>query len=168
MVRGPRVRATGHEYVTARVPVPPLLGEMVAARSAGVRAESSGLEGAKPQEKWKQPLEQNPQSITSNFSRAAFIALVERAQRYIRAGDIYQVNLAQRLAAPCDLDGWELFQRLAGLSPAPFPAYLDCGEFQIASSSPDLFLRLSGAQIQTRPIKGTRRASPPANAGACL
>src|SRR5260370_13217723 len=122
MVRGPRVRATGHEYLTARVPVPPLLGEMVAARSAGVRAESSGLEGAKPQEELKQPLEQNPQSITSNLSRAAFIALVERAQRYIRACDIYQVNLAQRLAAPCDLDGWELFQRLAAVSPGPSPA----------------------------------------------
>ncbi len=47
-------------------------------------------------------------------------------------------------------------------SPAPFSAYLDCGEFQIASSSPELFLRLSGAHIQTRPIKGTRpRSSDP-------
>src|SRR5260370_4887636 len=168
MVRGPRVRATGHEYLTARVPVPPLLGEMVAARSAGVRAESSGLEGAKPQEKWKQTLEQNPQSITSNLSRAAFIALVERAQRYIRAGDIYQANLAQRLAAPCDLDGWELFQRLADVSPAPFAAYLDCGGLQIGSSSPELFLPLSGPRIQTRPIHGTRPRSRAATRGAPL
>jgi anthranilate/para-aminobenzoate synthase component I len=42
------------------------------------------------------------------------------------------------------------------MSPAPFAAYLDCGEFQLASSSPELFLRLSGSQIVTRPIKGTR------------
>jgi len=92
----------------------------------------------------------------SNLSRADFLAAVERARRYIRAGDIYQVNLSQRLAAPCGFSGWELFQRLAAVSPAPFSAYLDCGDFQMASSSPELFLRLSGSHIRTRPIKGTR------------
>ena len=95
----------------------------------------------------------------STFSRADFLAAVQRAQRYIQAGDIYQVNLAQRLAVPCDCTGWEIFQRLAEISPAPFSAYLDCGDFQIASSSPELFLRLSGSHIQTRPIKGTRPRS---------
>jgi para-aminobenzoate synthetase component 1 len=95
-------------------------------------------------------------ALHSNFSRVEFLAVVERAQRYIRAGDIYQVNLSQRLAARCDFSGWELFQRLGAVSPAPFSAFLDCGDFQIASSSPELFLRLSGSHIQTRPIKGTR------------
>jgi para-aminobenzoate synthetase component 1 len=100
--------------------------------------------------------------ITSNFSRAEFIAAVERAQRYIRAGDIYQVNLSQRLTAPCELSGWEFFQKLSAVSPAPFAAFLDCDmgrrhcRFQMASSSPEQFLRLSGAHILTRPIKGTR------------
>jgi len=98
-------------------------------------------------------------AVFANFSRSAFIAAVERAQRYIRAGDIYQVNLSQRLASTCDLSGWEFFQRLSTVSPAPFAAYLDCGEFQIASSSPELFLRLSGSHILTRPIKGTRPRS---------
>src|ERR1051326_1585939 len=51
--------------------------------------------------------------ITSTFSRPGFIAAVEQAQRYIRAGDIYQVNLAQRLAAPCPAPAWQFFQRLA-------------------------------------------------------
>ncbi len=97
-----------------------------------------------------------PPSITSNLSRAAFIAMVERAQRYIRAGDIYQVNLSQRLAAHTLWTGWEWCQNLLERSPAPFAACLDCGEFQVASSSPELFLRLSGSHIQTRPIKGTR------------
>ena len=101
-------------------------------------------------------------ALHSNLSRADFIAKVERAQRYIRAGDIYQVNLSQRLAARCDFSGWELSQRLGAVSPAPFSAFMDCdmgrrhGRFQIASSSPELFLRLSGSHIQTRPIKGTR------------
>jgi para-aminobenzoate synthetase component 1 len=128
--------------------------------------------------------------LQSNFSRAEFVSAVERAQRYIRAGDIYQVNLSQRLMAVLQgragsplpaaeqsstherrarsdapylenfLSGWELFQRLSSVSPAPFSAFLDCGDFQLASSSPELFLRLSGSQIQTKPIKGTRPRDP--------
>ena len=98
-------------------------------------------------------------AVASNLARADFISLVQRAQSYIRAGDIYQVNLSQRFGAPFGGSGWELFQRLSAVSPAPFSAYLDCGDFQIISSSPELFLRLSGAHIQTRPIKGTRPRS---------
>ena len=96
------------------------------------------------------------QQIISNLSRADFIAAVERAQRYIRAGDIYQVNLSQRLTAQCEFSGWEMFEKLSAVSPAPFSAFLDCGEYQIASSSPEQFLRMSGSHIVTRPIKGTR------------
>jgi para-aminobenzoate synthetase component 1 len=90
------------------------------------------------------------------LSRTEFIARVNRAREYIRAGDIYQVNLAQRLSVPWAGGGWPFYQRLAGVSPAPFAAYLDYGRFQVASSSPELFLRLSGRRITTRPIKGTR------------
>jgi len=92
----------------------------------------------------------------SNLSRSDFLAAVGRAQAYIRAGDIYQVNLSQRLTAPCDFSGWELYHKLSAVSPAPFSAFLDCGDMQIASSSPEQFLRLSGSHIITRPIKGTR------------
>ena len=108
------------------------------------------------------------QEITSSFSRADFLAAVARAQRYIRAGDIYQVNLSHRLAVPFAESGWQLFERLAAVSPAPFAAFLDCGEFQLASSSPELFLRLSGPHITTRPIKGTRPRSPDATRDAQL
>jgi len=94
--------------------------------------------------------------ISSNFSRSDFLSAVTRAQNYIRSGDIYQVNLSHRLTAACDFSGWELFQKLAAVSPAPFSAFFDCGDFQIASSSPEQFLRMSGSQIVTRPIKGTR------------
>jgi para-aminobenzoate synthetase component 1 len=94
--------------------------------------------------------------IFSNLSRDEFISKVERAQRYIRAGDIYQVNLSQRLTAQCQLSGWDFFEKLSAVSPAPFSAFLDCGEFEIASSSPEQFLRMSGSQIISRPIKGTR------------
>ncbi len=112
----------------------------------------------------------NPRStqLASNFTRTDFLAAVNRAQQYIRAGDIYQVNLAQRLSAPCEFSGWELFHRLLTVSPAPFAAYFNCGDFQVASSSPELFLRLSGANIQTRPIKGTRPRSSDATRDAQL
>ena len=107
-------------------------------------------------------------AVRSNLTREQFIAKVERACRYIRAGDIYQVNLSQRLDAVCSLSGWEFFQQLSTVSPAPFSAYLDCSEFQIISSSPELFLRLSGSHILTRPIKGTRPRSADSNHDARL
>jgi len=97
--------------------------------------------------------------LNSNVTRSDFLTAVACAQRYIRAGDIYQVNLSQRLAVPCPFSGWELFERLLAVSPAPFAAYFDCGDFQIASSSPEQFLRMSGSHITTRPIKGTRPRS---------
>ena len=107
-------------------------------------------------------------SVASNMSRTEFITAVRRAQAYIRSGDIYQVNLSHRLTAALNVSGWDLFRRLSATSPAPFAAFMDCGDFQIASSSPERFLRLSGAQIQTRPIKGTRPRSSDATRDAQL
>jgi para-aminobenzoate synthetase component 1 len=108
--------------------------------------------------------------ILSSLSREEFIFKVHRAQNYIRSGDIYQVNLSHRLTAqwggtpsrPDFSPGWDFFLRLSAVSPAPFSVFIDCdggnghGPFQIASSSPEQFLRMSGAHIVTRPIKGTR------------
>jgi para-aminobenzoate synthetase component 1 len=106
--------------------------------------------------------------VQSNLSHAEFISVVERVQQYIRAGDIYQVNLSQRITAQGDFNGWEMFEKLSAVSPAPFSAFLDCGEFQLASSSPEQFLRLSGAHIVTRPIKGTRPRAADATRDAQL
>jgi para-aminobenzoate synthetase component I len=98
----------------------------------------------------------------SNLNREAFINRVERAQRYIRQGDIYQVNLSHRVSAPRTCGSWELFERLSAVSPAPFSGFLNAGDFQLVSSSPELFLRIRGSQIRTQPIKGTRpRSSDP-------
>jgi len=98
-------------------------------------------------------------SLTSNLSRSDFIHRVQRAQSYIRSGDIYQVNLSHRLSALAPCSPWEFFQCLSSVSPAPFSAFIDCRDFAVASSSPEQFLRMSGAHIQTRPIKGTRPRS---------
>ena len=84
----------------------------------------------------------------------------ERATRhvleYIAAGDCYQVNLSRRITAPLAGTPWQLYQRLRQVSPAPYAAFLDCGDHPVLSSSPELFLRVQGREVETRPIKGTR------------
>ena len=97
--------------------------------------------------------------VNSNFERADFEAAVRRALEHIRQGDIYQVNLAQRLRLDAAIDPRALYDALLAVSPAPFSAYFDFGNWQLVSSSPELFLRLSGNAIRTRPIKGTRPRS---------
>lgn len=117
----------------------------------------SDTEGAETPPQFRHPAKGR---ILSNVSRARYLLMVEQAQRYIRSGDIYQVNLCQRFAARYRGSAWTLYRRLAAVSPAPYAAFLDLGQFQIASSSPELFLRLSGNSVRTRPIKGTRPRSP--------
>jgi para-aminobenzoate synthetase component 1 len=95
--------------------------------------------------------------LTSNFSRAGYLRAVERAIEYVFAGDVFQVNLAQRLLSPARDDSISLYLRLRRHNPAPFAGYFDLGDFQIVSASPERFLRVSAGQVETRPIKGTRQ-----------
>lgn len=109
----------------------------------------------------RQPAPQSPPrpqfgDWQANLTRAEFEERVTLAQQYIAAGDIYQVNLSQRFQAPVTGSLLPLYEKLRHSSPAPMAAYLDTGDREILSSSPELFLRLSGNRIQTRPIKGTR------------
>ncbi len=101
---------------------------------------------------------------TANQTRSRFEEAVRAAQAHIAAGDIYQVNLAQRFAARFSGNGLALFESLLACSPAPGAAFLDTGERQILSASPELFLRIDrDRRITTRPIKGTRpRSADPA------
>jgi para-aminobenzoate synthetase component 1 len=94
--------------------------------------------------------------VTSNFSEASYLAAARRAVEYIHAGDVFQVNLAQRLLAPAAGDSVELYLRLRESNPAPYAGYFDGGVWQLCSSSPECFLTLRGGVVETRPIKGTR------------
>jgi len=96
---------------------------------------------------------------TSNFSQTQYIETIERAIEYIHAGDVFQVNLAQRLLHPANDDSVNLYLRMRQENPAPFAAYFDLGEFQIISASPERFLKLQDRCVEARPIKGTRRRS---------
>ena len=100
-----------------------------------------------------------PSSFSSNLTRSQFESIVARAQNYITAGDIYQVNLAQKFTTRFDGNPYRLFEHLIFRSPAPGGAFLDFGDTRILSASPELFLRVRGRHVTTRPIKGTRPSS---------
>ena len=97
--------------------------------------------------------------LASNLGRDAYAAAFRRVIEYIRAGDCYQINLAQRFAAPAAGDPWLAYQALRIINPAPYSAYLNTPHGQVLSASPERFLRLDRRQVETRPIKGTRPRS---------
>ncbi len=103
-------------------------------------------------------------SVTSTFSQRDYEQSVARVIAYIRSGDVFQVNLAQRLLAPQRRSSWQLYLHLRKQNPAPFAAYFDMGDFQILSASPERFLKCDRGRVSTHPIKGTRYRSPHAEA----
>jgi para-aminobenzoate synthetase component I len=92
----------------------------------------------------------------SSLPRAAYERAVRRAIDYIRAGDVFQVNLSQRLRTSWEGDPFALYGRLRETSPAPFAALVRLGGADVISASPERFLRRRGDRVETRPIKGTR------------
>jgi len=98
----------------------------------------------------------------AEMSPDAYHAMVRRAQEYIAAGDIYQVNLSHRFTSPWRGDPWAFYEALRHYSPSPYAAFLDLGGTAVLSTSPECFLKMSSRAIRTRPIKGTRprRADP--------
>jgi para-aminobenzoate synthetase component 1 len=98
--------------------------------------------------------------VTSNLYAAAYRDMVRRGVEYIHAGDVFQVNLSQRLLHAATSSSLDLYLRLRERNPAPYAGYFDLGEWQICSASPECFLTVRGRQVETRPIKGTRGRSP--------
>jgi para-aminobenzoate synthetase component 1 len=92
----------------------------------------------------------------SNFTRRGYLDAVGRALEYIRAGDVFQVNLSQRFTARGRPEPLDLYLRLKALSPAPFAAFLRWDDAAVVSASPEWFYQTRGDRIVTRPIKGTR------------
>jgi para-aminobenzoate synthetase component I len=99
--------------------------------------------------------------FTGELDHAGYARRFAAVQAYIRAGDCYQINLAQRFSAPFSGDLWDAYRRLRQATPTPFSGYLawatDQGEQAILSLSPERFLRChDDGHVETRPIKGTR------------
>lgn len=97
---------------------------------------------------------------TSDLERAEYMARIARVVDYIRAGDVFQANLAQRFTAglPPALAPFTLYRRMRERAPGPFSAYVAGGGMALASVSPERFLALdTQGHAESRPIKGTRR-----------
>ena len=116
------------------------------------------------------PLPSRRRSVvpSANFTPVAYQSAVRRVRDYILAGDVFQVNLAQRFDAPLAESPIDVYRRLRATNPAPFAAYLDGGAFQVLSASPERFLRVDGRHVETRPIKGTRPRGATPDADAAL
>ena len=92
----------------------------------------------------------------AGLRKEEWIPLVARAQEYIAAGDIYQVNLTHTLSSPWSEDPALFYPRLRAASPAPYACFAELGDTAVLSASPECFLRIDGRRVVTRPIKGTR------------
>ncbi|MHB8453524.1 MAG: anthranilate synthase component I [Acidiferrobacterales bacterium] len=94
--------------------------------------------------------------FVSGFTQGGFEAAVEKSKEYIRAGDIMQVVLSQRLSVPFEFPPLDLYRALRTLNPSPYMYYLNLGDLHVVGSSPEILVRLEDGQVTVRPIAGTR------------
>ncbi len=104
----------------------------------------------------KQGFSGDPDGFKSNFTETGYMSAVKKIKEYITAGDVYQVNMSQRFEMDFEGDAFSLFAKLYNDNPAPFFAYVNAGNHQLVSTSPERFLSQTVDRVETRPIKGTR------------
>jgi anthranilate synthase component 1 len=92
----------------------------------------------------------------SGFSRESYMQAVERAREYIRAGDIMQVVLSQRMSIPYQAKPLDLYRALRTLNPSPYMYFMNLGDFQVVGSSPEILVQVDSGKATVRPIAGTR------------
>lgn len=92
----------------------------------------------------------------SNTEKSHYLAIVERAKEYIRAGDIFQVVPSQRWSLPFSLPPFSLYRALRRTNPSPYMFYFDFGEYQVTGASPEILVNVTQNQVTIRPIAGTR------------
>ena len=101
--------------------------------------------------------------VTSNRTRPEFEAMVETAKEYIRAGDIFQVVLSQRLSRPVAAAPFTVYRALRAINPSPYMFFLDLDEFHIIGASPELLVRVEENEVTIHPLAGSRgRGASPA------
>jgi anthranilate synthase component 1 len=112
----------------------------------------------------------NPESVsklTSNTTRKAFEANVQKIKEYITDGEAIQVVYSQRLSRPTSLPPFEIYRALRTINPSPYMFYLDYGDFQIVGASPEVLVRVEDGNVMTRPLAGSRpRGKTPAEDAA--
>jgi len=98
-----------------------------------------------------------PLKFRSNMRREDYEAMVERGKEYIRAGDVFQVVLSQRLTVPVRVPPFEVYRALRVVNPSPYMYYLRMGASTVLGSSPEMLVKVSGRDVEYRPIAGTAR-----------
>jgi anthranilate synthase component 1 len=103
------------------------------------------------------PVGASQRQFQSNFPQDAFEAAVSRAQEYIRAGDIFQVVLSQRLTTQTSAQPFDIYRTLRVVNPSPFMFYLQLGpDLRLVGSSPEIMVRVEEDRVTIRPLAGTR------------
>jgi anthranilate synthase component 1 len=97
----------------------------------------------------------NPE-FRSNMTRERFEATVSRIVEYVHAGDVFQVVPSQRWSAPVEVNAFSIYRGLRAVNPSPYMYVLDFGDFQVAGASPEPLITVTGREVTTRPIAGTR------------
>jgi anthranilate synthase component 1 len=95
-------------------------------------------------------------SFESNMPREQFEGMVSRIVEYVHAGDAFQVVPSQRWSAPVPVDAFSIYRGLRAVNPSPYMYFLDFEDFQIAGASPEPLVTVTGRDVSTRPIAGTR------------
>jgi len=97
-----------------------------------------------------------PLPVRPNMTPQQYEAMVERTKEYIRAGDIFQGVLSQRLEVPVRVPPFEIYRALRAVNPSPYMYFLRLGGATVLGSSPEMLVKVSGRQVEYRPIAGTR------------
>ncbi|MGM9986985.1 MAG: aminodeoxychorismate synthase, component I [Bacillaceae bacterium] len=129
------------------------------------------------QAQWQQEVEEikmNFQPVMTNqekyvsFTEAEFVSAVEKIKEYIASGDVFQVNLSVRQGQPLQTHPLDIYAALREINPSPYMSYLQLGEYQVVSGSPELLVKKDGSIVSTRPIAGTRSRGKDEQEDECL
>ena len=108
-----------------------------------------------------EPKKINKVNVKSNTSKIKFINMVNKAKKYIKLGDIFQVVLSQRFEAKLTKEPLEIYKKLRVINPSPFMFFFNFGDFQIIGASPEILVRLRNNNITVRPIAGLNQRVKP-------
>ncbi|MDC5848569.1 aminodeoxychorismate synthase component 1 [Vibrio europaeus] len=132
------------------------------------KEKSAYVVGSGTEEKWQWLTTQQEDQVEafalrgdwqSNMTKASYSSKFAQVQEYLRSGDCYQINLAQRFSATYQGCEWQAYQKLEGVNQGPFSAFVRTEHGAILSVSPERFLQVKNNDIETKPIKGTRPRS---------
>jgi anthranilate synthase component I len=134
--------------------------DLRAAYNSSVRRIRSVISTLQKKPRGIEPRDVSPnranRKFRSNLSKAQFAGAVVKGKEYIKAGDIIQVVLCQRLETETDTDPFEIYRALRFINPSPYMFYLELEDLRVIGSSPETMVRLTGDTIELRPIAGTR------------